>query len=104
MDLDISIRLNTFLSFENKGIGSIQFNGELMMLPAKFAWILTPKDSTRIWLSQQDIVFNLNYIFKSSSHFFFLDLKTTISNFKLSETCLVFSIDILRHNKLEWVS
>ena len=104
MDLDISIRLNTFLSFENEGIGSIQFNGEIMMLPAKFAWILTPKDSTRIWLSQQDIVFNLNYIFKSSSHFFFLDLKTTISNFKLSETCLVFLIDILRHNKLEWVS
>ena len=37
MDLDISIRLNTFLSFENEGIGSIQFNGEIMMLPAKFA-------------------------------------------------------------------
>ena len=28
MDLDISIRLNTFLSFENEGIGSIQFNGK----------------------------------------------------------------------------
>ena len=39
MDLDISIRLNTFLSFENEGIGYIQFNGEIMMLPAKFAWI-----------------------------------------------------------------
>ena len=37
MDLDISIRLNTFLSFENEGIGYIQFNGEIMMLPAKFA-------------------------------------------------------------------
>ena len=37
------------------------------------------------FFSQQNIVFNLNYIFKSPSNFFCLDLKITIS-INMSET------------------
>ena len=74
MDLDILIRLTHFLSFQEESIGSIQFNREIinMMLPTKFVWVL---NFTLIWPSQQDIVFNLSYIFKSPSNFFCLDLK-----------------------------
>ena len=56
------------------------------MFSTKFVYILTPRYLTLIWLNQPDIVFNLNYIFKSPSNFFCLDLRLRFMFFQLSET------------------
>ena len=49
MDVDILIRPIHFFSFEEESIGSIQFNGGIIMiLPTKFIEILTPKNFTLI--------------------------------------------------------
>ena len=99
-------KTNTFLSFEKEITSSIQFNGEIinMMFSTKFVYILTPRYLTLIWLNQPDIVFNLNYIFKSPSNFFCLDLKITIYVFSTEWNFLhllvQFSICVLWHNKL----
>ena len=51
MDLDIKRR--------------VLFNGQIVMLLTKFVYILTARYVMLIWLSQQDIVFNL-IIFSNS--------------------------------------
>ena len=50
------------------------------MLPTEFVWFLTSRYLILL-LIQQDMVFNFNFIFKSLSNFFCLDLKITISVF-----------------------
>ena len=66
--------------FENDRISSIQFNGKIinMMFPTKFPAIFTLRYLT---LSVGYSLLPRNFTFKSSSNFFCLDLKITISAF-----------------------
>ena len=89
---------NTFSSFEEEIISSIQFNGK-MMLSTKFLQTLTSRYLTLFWRSQYNKLFFFNYVFKSPFFFSYLDIIKICFNkflfFKLSETFCICLFSVL---------
>ena len=80
-----------FSHFEKESNGSVQFYRKIinMILPTKVCIIFTPRYFT---LSVGYSLLPLNFIFKSPSDFFCLDLKITISVFfTMSEILFAFN-------------
>ena len=95
-------KTNTFSSFEEEIISSIQLNGKIinMMLSTKFLQTLTPRYLTLFWLSQYNkFFFFFNYAFKSHFFFSYLDIIKICFNkflfFKLSETFYICLFSVL---------
>ena len=101
---------NTFSSFEEEIINSIQLNGKIinMMLSTKFLQTLTPRYLTLFWLSQYNKFFFFNYVFKSPFFFSYLDIIKICFNkflfFKLSETFCICLFSVMIDGMIDGMS